>query len=245
MIVLVTDFGLEGPYVGQMSAVLAAAAPKARIVNLFADAPVHDPRAAAHLLAAYAGDFPPDSVFLCVVDPAVGSTAQTPVVLLADGRWFVAPGNGLLNTVAARASQAHWWRIDWRPQRLSNSFHGRDLYAPVAARLARGEEPPGTPLELETQAEWGEDLAQVIYVDHFGNCMTGIRAAQAGTAEILAVAGHRLRRVRTFSDVPAGRPLWYENANGLVEIAVNQGRADVELCLRPGEPVALVGGQGL
>lgn len=242
MILLVTDFGLEGPYIGQMTAAIAREAPGTSVVNLFADAPVHDPRATAHLLDAYAVDFPPGSVFLCVVDPAVGSTAQMPVVVYAGDRWFVGPRNGLFDTVAARAGQACCWRIDWRPARLSNSFHGRDLYAPVAAGLARGGEPPGTPVDLELSPTSAEDLHEVIYVDHFGNCMTGVRGSAAADHEILRAGGQALRRARTFSDVPAGAAFWYENANGLVEIAVNQGRADARLGLHPGMPVELSGG---
>lgn len=240
MILLVTDFGLEGPYVGQMTAAIYREDPEVRVVNLFADAPVHNPRAAAHLLAAYAGDFPSGSVFLCVVDPAVGSTAQMPVVVSAGDYWFVGPANGLFDTVAARVGRARWWRIDWRPGTLSNSFHGRDLYAPVAARLARGDQPPGTPLEMDVGPAAGGDLPEVIYIDNFGNCMTGIRAFGAGKAQLLDVAGHRLSRARTFSDVPEGGPFWYENANGLLEIAVNRGRADASLGLRLGDPVGLI-----
>lgn len=244
MILLVTDFGLEGPYVGQMTAAICRTAPNVPVVNLFADAPVHNPCATGHLLAAYTGDFPPGSVFLCVVDPAVGSTAQMPVVVSAAGHWFVGPANGLFDTVAARAGQARWWRIDWRPERLSNSFHGRDLYAPVAARLARGDQPPGAPIEMVVDREAGEDLAEVIYVDHFGNCMTGIRAAGVDKAQLVDAAGQRLSWARTFSDVAEGAPFWYENANGLLEIAVNRGRADSALGLRPGVPVGLIDASG-
>ena len=95
MIVLFTDFGVGGPYTGQVKAVLRLAAPDTDIIDLFADAPAHDPKAAAYLLAAYVEEFPRGTVFLCVVDPGVGG-ARTPGVFNVDGRWYVGPENGLL-----------------------------------------------------------------------------------------------------------------------------------------------------
>ena len=142
MIVLFTDFGLAGPYVGQMRAVLHARAPDAPVVNLFADAPRFEPKLAAYLLAAYVEEFPAGTVFLAVVDPGVGG-ARAPAIVEADGRWFVGPENGLFAILARRADAFRWWRITWTPARLSASFHGRDLFAPVAAMLASGEPPPG------------------------------------------------------------------------------------------------------
>jgi S-adenosylmethionine hydrolase len=240
MIVLFTDFGLAGPYVGQMKAVLAREAPGETVIDLFADIPAFDPRAAAYLLAAYSVDFPARTIFLCVVDPGVGA-ARAPVAVEADGRWYVGPDNGLFELVARRARQARWLEITWRPECLSPSFHGRDLFAPVAARLARGEPPPGEPRPGPSGpgADWPDDLPHVIYIDRFGNGMTGLRAASLADGTVLEVAGRRLTRVGTFSDVAAGAALWYENANGLAEIAVNQGRADRALGLGVGTPVTI------
>ncbi len=141
MIILFTDFGLHGPYTGQMKAVLHREAPGVPIVDLFADAPAGDPKAASYLLAAYDDWFGPGTVFLCVVDPGVGG-ARPALIVEADGRWYVGPGNGLFELVLRRAREARRWDIAWRPERLSASFHGRDLFAPVAAMLARGERPP-------------------------------------------------------------------------------------------------------
>ena len=132
MIVLLTDFGLHGPYTGQMKAVLHQTAPGVPVIDLFADAPVGNPKAAAYLLPAYAGWFPAGTVFLCVVDPGVGE-ARPAIVLEADGRWYVGPGNGLFELVQRRAGATRSWDIEWKPERLSASFHGRDLFAPVAA----------------------------------------------------------------------------------------------------------------
>lgn len=240
MILTVTDFGAGGPYLTQMKAVMAREAPGVTVYDLFADIPPFNPRAAAYLLAAYAPEFPPETVFLCVVDPGVGSTREA-LMVWADGRWFVGPDNGLMAVAARRAADMAAWCIDWRPPVLSTSFHGRDLFAPVAARLARGEMPPGErrdPAAL-VGADWPDELAEVVYIDHYGNAMTGLNAGSLDTATTVEVAGHRLAHARTFSDVPAGTAFWYENANGLVEVSVNRDRADRVLGLEPGAPVNL------
>ena len=104
MIVLFTDFGLQGPYTGQMKAVLCQMAPDIPAVDLFADAPVGNPRASAYLLAAYAEWFAAGTVFLAVVDPGVGGT-RPPIILEADGRWYVGPGNGLVELDQGRADR--------------------------------------------------------------------------------------------------------------------------------------------
>ncbi len=235
MIVLFTDFGSRGPYVGQMRAVLCREAPGVPVIDLFTDAPAFDPKASAYLLAAYAPEFPAGSVFLCVVDPGVGGD-RAPLIVKADGRWYVGPDNGLFAIAARRAATVEAWEITWRPARLSASFHGRDLFAPVAARLALGEPPPGAPRAVPAEA-WPDDLSEVIYIDGFGNAMTGLRAATLAENAVLRVAGRRLPRARTFSDVAPGGGFWYDNANGLAEIAVNRGRAADLLDLRVGSAI--------
>lgn len=243
MIVLFTDFGHAGPYVGQMKAVIAREAPGVPVIDLFADAPAFDPMASAYLLAAYWREFPAGTVFLCVVDPGVGGTRRA-VLLNAGERWFVGPDNGLMAIVARRCGAAATWRrIDWRPAGMSATFHGRDLFAPVAARLGKGIPPASSALDPGTVVgiDWPDDLRRVIYVDHYGNAMTGHRAATIPDGTALAVAGRRLVRARTFGDVPAGTAFWYENANGLAEIAVNQGRADQILGLSVGSEISLGG----
>lgn len=254
MIVLFTDFGLSGPYTGQVKAVLAREAPGVPVVDLFADAPAFDPQLSAYLLAAYAAEFPAGSVFVCVVDPGVG-TERRPLVVEADGRRFVGPDNGLFELVRRRAAAVRAWAIDWRPDRLSASFHGRDLFAPVAARLAMGAEMGGAEMGSAVPASpvdpaaahpvgiawpgWPDELARIVYVDVYGNAMTGIRAASLPEGVRLHAGGRTIRRGRTFADVPAGEALWYGNSSGLAEIAVNRGRADRDLGLSVGLPVAV------
>jgi S-adenosyl-L-methionine hydrolase (adenosine-forming) len=240
MIVLFTDFGLAGPYTGQVKAVLHERVPGVPVIDLFADAPACNPRAASYLLAAYAGWFPRRSVILAIVDPGVGG-ARAPLVASADGRWFVGPDNGLFEIVLRRAEDAQVWEIAWRPENLSATFHGRDLFAPVAALIARGEAPAWTarPVESARRPDWPEDLLEIVYIDHYGNAMIGTRAAHLPKEVRLRANGRLIPPARSFADARAGDAVWYENSNGLAEIGVNLGRADATLGLAIGSTVAI------
>lgn len=239
MIVLFTDFGLSGPYTGQMKAVLRRQAPENDIIDLFADVPAGNPRAGAYLLATYAAWFPAGTIFLCVVDPGVGGN-RAPLMVEADGRWYVGPDNGLFEIVLRRAARLRVLDIGWRPTKLSASFHGRDLFAPIAALLAEGEMPPGheyTPLRY---SDWPDDLGEIVYIDHYGNALTGMRAGELSEAAALALGdGRRIAHAGTFSAVNPGEAFWYENSNGLAEIAVNLGRAAAVLGLEIGSAVTI------
>lgn len=240
MILFFTDFGNEGPYLAQMQAAVRKQGFEGEILSLFADAPVFSSIASAHLLGAYHEDFPQKSVFLCVVDPGVGSDRKA-VVIKSCNQWFVGPDNGLFSEVFRKDPKSEIYEISWRPEKLSASFHGRDLFAPIAARIAMDLDPISEfllPIEKLTflkpkVSSYG--LAEVIYIDHYGNGITGLKSASELTA--VEVSGHRLELSRTFSDVPAGKPLAYTNANGLIEIAVNQGRADHHFDLTIGSAV--------
>ncbi len=238
MIVLCTDFGLEGPYTGQVKAVLARSAPTVPVIDLFADLPAFRPRLGAYMLAAYGAAFMAGDVILAVVDPGVGS-ARAALAIEADGRWYVGPDNGLFEIVLRRAHAARCWCIDWQPPALSATFHGRDLFAPAAAQLAQGEEPPGSEAAPIRQLDWPDDLAEIVYVDRYGNAMTGLRAALLPAGTELEATGVRIGRARTFSDVPAGGLLWYANANGLAEIAAHGASAAARLGLEPGSKVVV------
>jgi S-adenosylmethionine hydrolase len=241
MIVLFTDFGLEGPYTGQVKAVLYRTAPGTPVIDLFADLPPGKPMPAAYLLAPYATWFPPGTVVLAVVDPGVGG-ARRPVIVEADDRWYVGPDNGLFELVGRRAGRVRSWEILWRPPDLSASFHGRDLFAPAAARLAGGEIPPdlARSAEIDRYPEWPDDLPEIVYIDRYGNAMTGMRAASLRTDTRLTIGGRTLARRRTFSEISRGEAFWYENSNGLVEIAVNAGRADHVFGLAIGNSVTIL-----
>jgi len=241
MILTVTDFGVTGPYLGQMRAALSMAAPTAPIIDLMTDAPQFQPRWTAYLLPAILQHTAPAwRVVLAIIDPGVGSD-RYPLMLRADGFWYVGPDNGLLSVVARRASQADLWQIDWRPSYVSRSFHGRDLFAPVAAELWRGRMPAGTPLPLGQMVGWNwpDDLAEIIYCDGYGNAMTGLRASAIEASATLQVGAHAFSGAGTFADVPVGTGFWYENSSGLVEIACRNGSAQHRFGLQPGMAVTL------
>ncbi|MEX2165369.1 MAG: SAM-dependent chlorinase/fluorinase [Sulfuricaulis sp.] len=241
MIVLFTDFGLKDPYIGQMHAVLAREAPGVRVIDLFHSVPVFNIRAGAYLLPVYAPEFPPGAIFVCVVDPGVGGERR-PVLLKADGHWFVGPDNGLFEMVQRRAGACECRVINWRPPELSASFHGRDLFAPVAAKLAGGQLPDSEPAALTAPEgpPWPDDLAEILYVDHYGNGITGWRAKVAGTEMSLHIGGKVVKPARVFSAVPPGTVFWYANANGLVEIAAHRANASLRLGFKVGDPIKFV-----
>lgn len=234
MILLFTDYGLEGPYLGQVQACLATQAPRQNVINLFADAPRHNPKASAYLLAAYSRDLPKDSIFCCVVDPGVGTFQDKPAILRLDGSCYVGPDNGLFDIVVRQASSVESWEITWRPDKLSDSFHGRDLYAPVCAMLANGQAVLKTEIHWQDRHGWPDDLSEVVYIDHFGNCLTGMRAERLGEDMLIEINGRHIGFAKTFSTVKPGQAFWYRNSNGLVEIAVNSGKASKSLAIVTG-----------
>ncbi len=237
MIALFTDFGWSGPYVGQMHAVLARDGVTDPVIDLMHDAPSFDPLASGHLLAALAPSMPTGTIFVGVIDPGVG-TARDPVVVEADGQWFVGPRNGLFDVVSARARDTRWWRITRAPEGRSTTFHGRDLFAPVAALIARGDEVPGRSLPLtEYPDDTGAECDAIIYIDAFGNAVTGLRPPKSRIVPVLNVAGRCLSRRRTFADAAPGEALWLINSMGLVEIGVNRGSAATTLDLAVGTAV--------
>lgn len=239
-IFLFTDFGAADLYVGQVKMVLQQHVPQVAVIDLLHEAPAFDVHASAHLLAALATQIPPGSVTLAVVDPGVGG-ARDAVALAADNRWYVGPDNGLLSVLAARARGRTCWRITWRPEPLSASFHGRDLFAPVAAAIARGEFPAGKAESVVGLGVdfGGDDRGAIVYIDHYGNAFSGLRAGNLPHAARIVVAGRSLSHAQVFSAVPAGELFWYSNSLGLVEIAGNACSAAVKLGLRIGQPVAV------
>jgi S-adenosyl-L-methionine hydrolase (adenosine-forming) len=236
VIVLFTDFGVRDPYVGQIKARLAEFAPAQQVVDLLHEVPDFNPHAGAHLLAAFAPNFPAGSVFMAVVDPGVG-TPRDAVAVLAGGRWFVGPDNGLLSIVAARNSDTRLWRIIWQPEAMSKTFHGRDLFPLVAAEIALGKFPTDKLAQIDklsVEFDAG-DLPRVIYIDHFGNAWTGVRGVPKDAH--ISAAGERFRHSESFGFVGKGEGFWFINSVGLLELAVNRGSAATTYGLKVGDPV--------
>ena len=241
MLVLFTDFGLQGPYVGQIKSVLRQLSPLCPVIDLMHDAPAFNPKASAYLLASLIDDFPAGSIFIAVIDPGVGTDLRLPCIVKADGRWFVGPGNGLFYAVINQATQVEAMYIQWRPENLSSSFHGRDLFAPVAAMLANGVMPESEDYSIKIDREkWPDELAEIIYIDNFGNAMTGIRASSVNISDCIRIAGQELCYQTTFANAEIGQAFWYINSNNMVELAVNQGSAKERLGLRIGSGLKII-----
>ncbi len=240
MLFLFTDYGLQGPYTGQVTTVLGVLCPSVRVINLMADAPAYNPKASAYLLNALSGSLPDDSIILAVVDPGVGGFDDKPVVLKVDTRWHVGPDNGLFDIVARTAAEFEAWEIVWRPEELSNSFHGRDLYAPVCAMIANKDELPVRRIDWIDRHSWPDNLQEIIYIDYFGNCMTGIRSDSIADSQTLTVAAHTVRYAQTFSAVQINQLFWYRNSAGLIEIAANRFHAGEMLGVGIGARVEVV-----
>jgi hypothetical protein len=233
-----TDFGPTGPYQGQMAAVLASQAPNVPYITLMSDAPMFDAQASGILLASLCQEMPDNTLFLAVVDPGVGGSRR-PLMIRTERSLFVGPDNGLLVPVVQRSDCCEIEVIRWRPERLSETFHGRDLFAPVAASLATGQAVEGSPLKPQEMV--GFDSAytgeRIIYIDRYGNAVTGIGAKAIDEGEVLKIGGTALHYARTFDEVAVGQGFWYRNSMGLIEFAVNRGSAAELLDLEMGMAV--------
>lgn len=236
-IFLFTDFGYAGPYVGQMTGAILSRSRDNVAINLMHDAPAMRPDLAAYLLSACCRSLPADSVVVAVVDPGVGGE-RAALVVETPGLTLVGPDNGLLSRVRDIGAVS---RVDWRPETLSSSFHGRDLFAPVAAMLAGGEAVPRTPLVHAdiVGADWPPDIERLVYIDGYGNLMTGIDAKNVNKNRCVRVSGQAVEYAETFCRVPSGGLFWYPNSLGLVEIAANQGSAAELLSLALGDKILL------
>jgi S-adenosylmethionine hydrolase len=223
MIAMFTDFGVDDMYVGQVSRVFAEQAPGVPVIDLLHTAPAFDVQAGAYLLRALQAQFLVGDVLLTVVDPGVGGP-RAPLMVEADGKWFVGPDNGLLSRVIIGAREFSAHKILWHLEGVSDSFHGRDLFAPVAAMLATGVTPEHEPIDPELP-DWPVDLERIIYIDHYGNAMTGISGDSVTTNDRVHLRGREIEYARVFSEARAGELFWYVNSIGLVEIAANQDSA--------------------
>ena len=261
LVALLTDFGTRDHYAGAVRGAVLASCPEATVVDITHELPRHDVAAGAYSLAAAYGAFPPGAVFLAVVDPGVGS-ARRAIALEAGGYRFVGPDNGIFTHVLAEHPGARVREIKnprlHRPD-ASNTFHARDVFAPVAAHLARGEAmselgpPVRDPVVLAQasvrqvgKSEWE---AAVVDVDGFGNLttnlsgaeLTRILKAQGGdpTRLVVVVEGMVLPLVRTYADVAEGEPCALMGSSGRLEIAVHRDSAARLLGAPKGAPVRL------
>jgi S-adenosyl-L-methionine hydrolase (adenosine-forming) len=241
---LTTDFGTADGYVGAMKGVILALAPTATVVDVTHDVPRHDVAAGAFALATAAPWFPAGTIHVAVIDPGVGG-ARAAVVVVGERHLFVGPDNGLFQlacpaprgvfAIEAAAFRAH----DVAP-----TFHGRDVFAVAAARLAAGAAPHHAGPEVALHA-WSTPAAgpSVIHVDRFGNLVTDLAAARVQPSGRVRILGRELVVVASYQAVPRGALLAYVGSAGTVEIAVRDGDAAAELGAGRGVPIDVVAGE--
>ena len=242
-IYLFTDFGYQGPYVGELKAVFAHAINiRQPVIDLMHDAPLYDPESSAYLLAALSKRFQSGDACLGVVDPDVGDPARRPVIVEADGVIYCGPDNGLFSQVINMTSTNKTYKIAWQHSDISNSFHGRDIFSPALLRYLNQQDLPLEPLH-ETELvgyDWSAECSKVIYIDGFGNLVTGLKSQSLTTQSIVTISERQVHYADTFSSNPKGSAFWYINSMGLIEIAVNQERADKEFHAKIGTELSVI-----
>ena len=243
LITLLTDFGTADGYVAEVKGALLSLAPDAVVVDLTHDIPPHDVESGRLAVARYWRRFPAGTVHLAVVDPGVGGR-RAALAVGSEGRWLVGPDNGLLSpALLAGTARAVALPV---PPGAAPTFHGRDVFAPAAAALARGVplESLGAPNERPVlrrtpeprRLDDGRVSGEVIAVDRFGNAVTNFVGARGGTVE---VNGAALVVQRSYESVAPGAVVAVCGSTGLIEIAVREGSAAERLGLGRGSPVLL------
>jgi hypothetical protein len=237
-VTLTTDFGSRDGYVGAMKGVVLSLAPTATVVDISHGVPPQDVLAGAVVLSQAAPLFPPGTIHIAVVDPEVGG-ARADILVEAGDSFFVGPDNGVLS-LAARAGR-RIWRIEapaFRREPVSPTFHGRDVFAQTAGRLAAGASHSDAGPRLETMTDFappaisrraGRVEGRVIHVDAFGNLITSLGAEHVPPEASIEVEGtggvYHPVLARTFSDVAAGALVAYFGSGGQLEIARRNGSA--------------------
>jgi S-adenosylmethionine hydrolase len=258
IVTLLTDWSTRDGYVGAVRGVVLSRSGRARIVDITHDIEPGDVRGAGRAWATAASRFPVGTIHVGVVDPGVGGTRRIVAAKTARGHIYLAPDNGILSFALERREIRRVVAVERRELFLatvSDTFHGRDIFAPVAAALAEGlaidELGPRIDPSSLVWPSWprarrrrGPDgvvwRGEIIHVDRFGNCATNLAPPPPGARLALEVAGHTLRRIeRSYDAVDAGSPLLIVGSDDRIEIAVSRGAAARSLGLEIGSTVRL------
>ncbi|WP_243313630.1 SAM hydrolase/SAM-dependent halogenase family protein [Fundidesulfovibrio agrisoli] len=257
-VALLTDFGLDDPYVGQMKGALAMHGPCVPVLDLCHHVTPYNTLQAGFLLRASCGHFPPGTVFVNVVDPGVGGSRRI-VILEALDRFFLAPDNGLLTMVLEAAPDCRAFAADISHfAKASATFHGRDVFAPLAVRLALGADPDvlGTQVDpaglVRLPELWAHRIsegaaARVLHVDRFGNCLLNMEidpwksAIESGEAVRLA-SGQSVTPCASYEALNPGCVGILAGSQGVMELAMNMSSAAEQLMLEPGSEVIFLFG---
>jgi S-adenosylmethionine hydrolase len=260
IITLLSDFGLNDPYLGAMRGVILSICPKARLVNLAHEITPHQILEGAVALEAAYHYFPAGTIHLAVVDPGVGTERRA--IACQSGDWFfVAPDNGLLTSILQAHRNPKIVSLEnpvYHLPKVSRTFAGRDIFAPAAAHLANAvplkdfgpviKDPVMLDLPRPLLREKAVE-AHILYIDRFGNCITDLRETEferwqreKGRRDIVVRAGEALIRglSQAYGEAPAGKPLALFSSSGRLEIALNQGSAARLLRLSVGDAVKIV-----
>jgi len=255
VITLTTDFGTRDWFVGAMKGVILAIHPRAQVVDITHEIPPGDVRAGAFALMAGCRHFPTGTVHVAVVDPGVGSRRRAVAVQTGNGI-FIGPDNGVLSWALRREKIRRTHLLEQRKyfvEPVSRTFHGRDMFAPVAARVSRGLPVHQLGRELETvrHLPWPQPIKQgaevrgeIIHIDRFGNAITNIEAWQpagkvAGTCVVEGRRGARCALAEFYRAVPAHHLVAVIGSCGLLEVAVNGGSAAQQFGLKIGDQAVL------
>lgn len=257
LVTLTTDFGRRDPYVASMKGVIYRGCPVAQVADLTHEIAPQDVREAAFFIAAAAPCFRAGTVHVVVVDPGVG-TARRPLVVCAGRQYFVCPDNGLLSLYLQRFPLEEAYAIEnpefMRPV-VSPTFHGRDIFAATAARLAAGVDLHGVGPRVDQLAAipFPEPIVrddavegEIVHVDHFGNAISNVSAELvAHWPRVQVEAGPLVLRglSTTYADAAPGEPLVLTGSTGFLELAVNRGSAQAAFGLACGTPVRVVPGK--
>lgn len=255
-ITLTTDFGLQDHYVGVLKAVMLSISSSARHVDISHEIPPQDIMAGAWVVRNSAMLFPPKTVHLVVVDPGVG-TERKPVALQIEDQFFVGPDNGIFSLIGSEYDYEAVTlqnQTYWRPN-PSNTFHGRDIFAPVAAHLANGVklQELGDPLDKLVTYRWAVPISDkdgvqgwIVHIDRFGNLISNIpeeMVTEAGnSSEVKIYVGNTILTSlsATFGEVPDGEPTAYIGSSGMLEVAINKGNAREMLGVEKGAQISII-----
>jgi S-adenosylmethionine hydrolase len=257
IITLTTDFGLADPYVAEMKAVILSINPNAKIVDITHHVEKFNVRNGAFVLAAASPYFPKGTIHVAVVDPGVG-TKRKPILIETGKDFFIGPDNGVLALAAKNQGILHVYEIanpKFMLPRMSQTFHGRDVFAPVAAHLSKGVKPSEFGPEIRKIVmpkfariyKKGDGLTgEVIHIDSFGNIITNFTAKHL---ETLSVEGFvhiklrdkrlKLKLCRAYAEMDRGKPLAIIGSHDFLEISVNMGSAAQAFGVKVGDAVTL------
>lgn len=251
IVALLTDFGQRDSYVATMKGVMLGIDSQAKFVDISHEIKLGDVQAAAYVLSTCIEWFPEGTVFLAVVDPGVGSSRKA-VAIRTEKHFFVGPDNGIFTLALRREKLVSAVEIDCTAiptKAISNTFHGRDIFAPAAAYLSQGRcfEALGSKISSLVQLDIKPNRLQgkllygsILYIDNFGNIITSIHEEESnGLATTLYVGKRAFRLGSTYSDVALGQPIAYWGSSGYCEAALHGSSASEFLQAKVGDEVVL------